>query len=140
MPYAVAIPEEVIAAASAVTLLDDELFTLRVSGEFTLAPGAGPKVLRLLDDHPVLARMLATGISTLYVKRSLIEVSPSAWAQMRRGLTLCASEASDGELRVEHGEAWVLTFPASSEPTRGTLKTTSRLPTAKHTRPEPRRR
>lgn len=139
MPYGHAVPAEAIAAASAGTLLDDALFTVRVSGELTLAPGAGPNVLRLLDEHPVLGRMLAVGLGRLYVRRSTIEVSPNAWAQIRRGLLLCASEASEGELRVEHGDVWAQTFAASGDSPRSAMKTTAQMPTARYLRPKKKR-
>jgi len=139
-PYAHAAPEEAIAAAGAGAILAEALVSVRVSGELHLALGAGPDVLRVLDGHPVLARTLGVALGRVFVRRPLLDVSAAAWAQMRRGLSLCAAHAVEGALRVEHVESGQAeSFGATGEAPREGLKVTGQLPTARHIRPRGRR-
>lgn len=134
-PYAAAIDEDAISSLSAPSVVDSELFEVTLSGELTLPGGAGPNVLRLLDEHPILARMLGMALGGLHVRRPTIHLTATAWVQMRRGLTLCAQEASEGAITVTHEQGWTLTFNALGETPRTARRVTARMPTARRPRP-----
>ena len=133
-PYMPTVPAELI-ASSAGTVLDSELFEVTLRGEWMVAAQSGPTVLRLLDEHPVLGRMLAVALGRVFLRRSTIHVTASAWTQMRRGLMLCASEAVDGAIVARHEDGHEMAFTAVGDAPRSPLRETTQTRTARVTRP-----
>lgn len=134
-PYAAAVDEDTASSLSVPSVVDSELFEVTLSGELTLHGASGPNVLRLLDEHPILARMLGMALGRLHVRRPTIHVTATAWVQMRRGLTLCAQEATEGAITVTHEQGWTLSFNALGEAPRTARRVTARMPTARRPRP-----
>lgn len=133
-PYSTKLPEELIAAGAG-SVLDSELFGVTLRGWWTLLGDAEPRVHRFLDEHPVLGRMLGIALGRVFVKRSTIHLTPSAWARMRRGLQLCAGEVVDGELIAQHEDGTEVRFPAAGDQPRAAIRATAELPTARAERP-----
>lgn len=133
-PYMPTVPAELI-ASSVGTVLDGDLFEVTLRGQWTVAAQSGPTVLRLLDEHPVLGRMLAVALGRVFVRRSSIHLTASAWTQVRRGLTLCASEAVDGELIARHEDGHELSFLAVGDAPRTSVRETTQTRTARVQRP-----
>jgi hypothetical protein len=133
-PYMPTVPAELI-ASSAGTVLDSELFEVTLRGEWMVAAQSGPSVLRLLDEHPVLGRMLGVALGRVFVRRAKIHLTASAWTQMRRGLMLCASEAIDGEIVARHEDGHEMPFTAVGDSPRSPLRETTQTRTARVARP-----
>jgi len=133
-PYTEAVDAELIASGAG-SVLDSELFSVTLRGWWTLSGDAEPRVRGFLDAHPVLDRMLAVALGRVFVKRSTIHLTASAWTQMRRGLLLCASEVVDGEIVARHDSGSEVAFPAAGDTPRASIRHTAELPTARVERP-----
>lgn len=135
LPYTPSADAELIAAGAG-TVLDSELFEVSLRGEWTLGASSGPKVLRILDQHAVLGRMLGVALGRVYVRRSAIHLTASAWTQTRRGLMLCACEVVDGELIARHEDGLEVRFPAAGDaPRTGPREATAQFPSQPPRRP-----